>query len=121
MLAVELHREPGRQLPRHDDDLLVAGNRPRLGTGAAQEVVEHPELNGVEVGQPLAQPGRARPQVAQLERLELVGRLGAQLVVADQRLDRGEEVLVLRHQDLGVEDASTPRDRRAGAPAARDR
>ena len=72
---------------------------------AAHEPVEHPELDGVQVGQALAQPGGAGPEVPELERLELVGGLGAELVVADQGLDRGQEVLVLRHEDLGVEDA----------------
>ena len=45
-----------------------------------------------------------RPQVAELEGLEFVGRLGAQLVLPDQRLDAGQEVGVLHHQDLGLED-----------------
>ena len=30
VLAVELHREAGRELVRHDDDLLVGGDRPEL-------------------------------------------------------------------------------------------
>ena len=59
VLAVELHREPGRELVRDDDDLLVRGHRPELVARAAHEPVEHPELDRVEVGQPLAQPGGA--------------------------------------------------------------
>ena len=31
VLPVELHREPGRELVRHHDHLLVGGDRPRLG------------------------------------------------------------------------------------------
>ena len=66
----------------------------------------------MEVGEPLAEAGRVGPGVPELQRLELVGGLGAELVVADQGLDRGEELCVLGHQDLGVED---PRLLGAGA------
>ena len=60
VLAVELHREPGRELVRDDDDLLVRGHRPELVARAAHQPVEHPELDRVEVGQALAQPRRRR-------------------------------------------------------------
>ena len=88
VLAVELHREAGRELVRDDDDLLVGGDGPELVARAAHQAVEHAELDGVEVGQALAQHGRAGEQVPVLQRLELVRRLGAEVVVADQRLDR---------------------------------
>lgn len=67
-------------------------------------MIEHAELNRVQIGETLAEPGGARPEVAQLQRFELVRGLGAELIVADQGLDRGEEILVLRHENLGVED-----------------
>jgi hypothetical protein len=105
VLAVELDREARRELVGHDDHLLVVRDRPELVPHPAHEAVEHPELNGVEVGDLLAEHRGAREQIAVLERLELVRGLGAQVVVADQRLDRGEEVGVLRHLDLRVEDA----------------
>ena len=60
VLPVELHREPGRELVRDDDDLLVGGDGPELVARAAQQAVEHPELDGVEVGQALAQLARRR-------------------------------------------------------------
>ena len=67
--------------------------------------VDHPQLDGMEIGQALPQPGLAGPEIPELQRLELVGGLGAELVVADQRLGRGEKILVLGHEDLRVEDA----------------
>ncbi len=67
-------------------------------------MIEHAELNRVQIGETLAEPGGARPEVAELQRFELVRGLGAELIVADQGLDRGEEILVLRHENLGVED-----------------
>ena len=88
-----------------DDDLLVHRHGPQLEVGAAHQLRHHPELDGVEVGESLAQPGLAGPQIPQLQCLELVRGLGTQLVVADQRLDRREKLLVLRHENLGVEDA----------------
>ena len=105
VLAIELHRQSGRELVGHDDDLLVGRDGPELVPHATHQPVEHPKLDGVQVGQTLAQPGGAGPEVAELERLELVRGLGAELVVADQGLDRGQEIGVLRHQDLGVEDS----------------
>ena len=59
VLAIELHGQAGRELVRDDDDLLVRGDRPELGAGAAHQPVDHPELDRVEVGQALAEPSRA--------------------------------------------------------------
>ena len=84
-------------------------------------MIEHAELNRVQIGETLAEPGRARPEVAELQRLELVGGLGAELIVADQGLDRGEELLVLGHENLGVEDPRLLGARPLRARAGRDR
>ena len=67
---------------------------------------EHPHLDRREVRHPLAQPDAAGagPEVPHLQRLELVGGLGGQQAVADQILDPGQELLVLDHHGLGLED-----------------
>ena len=62
VLAVELHRESRRELVSDDDDLLIGGHGPELVPRSAHEPVEHPELDGVEVGQALPQAGGAGPR-----------------------------------------------------------
>ena len=105
VLPIELHGEPGRKLVGHHDDLIVRGHGGDVRSVLAEQPIDHAQLDGVEVGQPLAQPGRSGPEVAKLQRLELVGGLGAELVVPDQGLDRVEELPVLGHEDLGIEDS----------------
>src|SRR5207245_11321896 len=45
------------------------------------------------------------PHVADLERLEFVRLLGGEVVLPNQVRDAREKLLVLEHQDLGVENA----------------
>src|SRR5207247_1099404 len=67
----------------------------------------HPDRDAREVRQAIleARAPRGRPQVAHLERLELVRLLGGEVVLTNQVRDAGQELLVLEHEDLGVEDA----------------
>ncbi len=60
VLPVELDGEAGRELVGHDDHLLVGRHRRELGAGAAQQPVDDPELDGVQVGEPLPQPRCSR-------------------------------------------------------------
>ena len=88
-------------------EVRVPSARPGLPLGLPHELKHHAPLNRRQVGQSLAQLRAAGtgPEVSELERLELVGGLGAQLVLPDQQLDPGEEIGVLHHQDLRLEDA----------------
>jgi hypothetical protein len=72
---------------------------------APQQFLNHPHLDGVEISETLAQAGRTRPEGAELQCPEFVGRLSAELILADQSFDRRQKLLILGHQDLGVEDA----------------
>ena len=121
MLAVELHREPGRQLVRHHDHLLVVRQRPDLLAGAPQQHVEHAQLDGVQVGEPVAQVRalRRRPQRAQLERLELVRGLGRQQVVADEHFDATRGIPRPAPSASARRRSATPPRRPAPAPSAR--
>src|SRR5437660_792090 len=71
------------------------------------QVLEHPDRHAREVGEPVLQTRVAGggPQVAHLERLELERLFRGEVVLADQIRDAGEELLVLEHEQLGVEDA----------------
>src|SRR5215204_1839358 len=65
--------------------------------------MNHSHLDGVEIRQAFAKPGGTGPECAELQRLELVGRLGTQLIITDERFDGSQELFILRHQDLRVE------------------
>src|SRR6266581_4654922 len=71
------------------------------------QVLEHADRHAREVGEPVLQTRVAGggPQVAHLERLELERLFRGEVVLADQIRDAGEELLVLEHEQLGVEDA----------------
>src|SRR5437016_11421530 len=60
-----------------------------------------------QIGEPLLEQriARASPQITDLERLELERLLGGQVILADQLLDAANELLVLEHEGLRVEDA----------------
>ncbi len=90
---------------RHHDHLLVRRHSGQLASLSAQQAVEHAELDGVQVRQPLSKASRAGPEIPQLQCLELIRGLGAEVIVAYQGLDRFQELLVLGHENLGVEDA----------------
>ncbi len=70
----------------------------------SQQPVDHPHLDGVQVGEPLPQPRRTGPELPELQGPEFVGGLGAESIAPDQGLHRGEELLVLGHEDLRIED-----------------
>src|SRR5829696_646645 len=59
----------------------------------------------MQIGESLTQPGRTGPEGAQLQRLELIRGLRAELVIPNERFDRRQEVLILGHENLRVEDA----------------
>ncbi|PYO80113.1 MAG: hypothetical protein DMD67_01320 [Gemmatimonadetes bacterium] len=71
------------------------------------QVLDHPHGDAREVGQSILEARAAGrgPHVTDFERLELVGLLGREVVLANEIRDGGQELLVLEHQDLGVEDA----------------
>jgi hypothetical protein len=73
---------------------------------AAHQVVQNRHLDARDVCYPLTQlvAGRLAPKGAHLEGLELEGPLGAELVLLDQGLDLAEEIPILQHHDLCVED-----------------
>src|SRR5207247_753367 len=56
------------------------------------------------------------PQSAHLERLELERLLSREVVLADQVLGAGKKVLVLEHQQLGVENTGLVRPGALGGP-----
>ena len=60
-----------------------------------------------QVGEPLLEERIAcrGPQVPDLERLELEGLFGGEVILADQLLHAADELLVLEHEGLRVEDA----------------
>src|SRR2546425_10848067 len=106
VLAIELHREPGAApLPPHPGGLR--DSLPQLVRAAVHEVLDPANRHARKVGEPVLQawaPGRG-PHVAHLERLELERLLGREAVLADQVGDAGEELFVLEHEELSVEDA----------------
>src|SRR3989442_333960 len=74
-------------------------------------MLDDPDRDAVQVGEPLLEAGAGarRPQIPHLERLELEGLLGGEMVFPDQGFDAGQELLVFEHEDLGVEDAGLVR------------
>ncbi len=68
---------------------------------------QHAHLDGGEVGDPLAQHGvlASFPCLTQVQRLEAIRRLGREIALPDQALDRREKRGVVGHHDLRVEDA----------------
>ena len=70
VIPVELYGQPGRQLVRHEHHRLADFANPGIVVGAPQQVEQHAELDGLEVGQPVAQHRlpRGLPGVAQFER-----------------------------------------------------
>src|SRR2546425_640191 len=107
VLAIELHREPGAQLLRHHHRGL-GDSLPQLVRTAVHEVLDHANRHARKVGEAVLQAWAAGrgPHVAQFERLELERLLGREAVLADQVRDAGEELFVLEHEELSVEDAS---------------
>ena len=106
VLPVELHREPGADLLGHHDGRL-GDPLPHLVRAAVHEMLDHADRHAGEIGQAIFElraPGR-RPRVTHLQRLELERLLGGEVVLADQVFDAGQELLILEHQDLEVEDA----------------
>jgi len=106
VLAIELHGEPGAELPRHHYGRL-SDPLPQLVRAAVHEVLDHPDCHARKVGEAVLQAWAAGrgPHVAHLERLELERLLGGEVILADQVRDAGEELFVLEHEELGVEDA----------------
>ena len=119
VLAVELHGEPGGELVRHDDDLLAR----RMDHSSSS--LRPMSRCSIRIWMAWRSASRSRSwalpeelkSCAQLERLELVRGLRAQLVVANELLDGGEEIAVLRHEDLRRRRCATPRRPRARARA----
>ena len=106
VLPVELHREPGREFVRHHDDLLVGPARPGLALRVRRSGLSI--RSWIAVRSARRSRSCALPElphsVAQFERLELVGRLRARADCCGSGARRREELGVLRHEDLGVED-----------------
>ena len=105
LIAVELHGEPGPDLPGDEDRRL--GDRLEIVDAPVEQVENHPHGDAVEVREALLEPGAGarRPEVSHLEGLELEGFLRCEMVLADQIFDPRDELLVGEHEDLGVEDA----------------
>ena len=71
------------------------------------EVLNDADRYTRQIGEPFLEERVARggPEVAHLERFELKRLLGGEMVLANQLGDATDEVLVLEHQQLGIEDA----------------
>ncbi len=107
MITIELDGQPRRQLVRHEHYRMLDLAKPRVVCRTPEELQQHPELDGIEIGKPVTQQRLAcvLPRVAEFERLELIRALGRKQVLPDQGLDAREEFPVLHHHDLRVEDA----------------
>src|SRR5437899_1492582 len=106
-VAVELHRQPGRQLAG-DENRWLGQSFPNVRAGSlVHEMLDDADGHTGQIGEPLLEQriARASPQITDLERLELERLLGGQVILADQLLDAANELLVLEHEGLRVEDA----------------
>ncbi len=105
LVPVELHGEPGVELVGDHDHVTVVLEPEDLLVALAHQKPEHPDLDGEQIGEPLPHPGPgAAERGPELQRLEFIGGLGAQVVVPDEVLHPGQEIGVLHHEDLGLED-----------------
>jgi len=106
VLPVELHGQSGGNLLGHDDDRSRDGPRHQILLRPPHQVAQDPGLHRREIGEslPESEIPRSRPGHAHLQRLELEGGFRAEVVVDDQVLDRGEEIRILCHENLGIED-----------------
>ena len=106
VLAVELDREPRRQL-LGDDDRGLGDPVPDVVGAAVHQVLDHPDRHAGDVGETLPEhrtPG-VGPGISHLQRFELERLLGSEVVLTDQLGRAPDELPVLEHEDLRVEDA----------------
>src|SRR5206468_8281216 len=71
------------------------------------EMLDDADRDARQIGEAFLKEGVARrgPQITDLERLELERLFGGEVVFADKLSDAPDELLVLEHQDLRVEDS----------------
>ena len=105
LLPVELDRQPRGQLPGKDYHRFATAVFQHILDRLPQEPLQHPDADAGEVRTSLTEHLALglRPEYAEFQHLELKGALRAQLVVANQSLDRSQEIRILEHQDLGIE------------------
>src|SRR5690606_9942940 len=106
LVPVEPHGERRREVARDQHDRLLHTGEREVRLGPSEQVVRHPELDVEQVVQPPDHQGvaAAPPGRLELEHAELEGARGREMVLPDVG-DRGlDEVHVVQHDDLRIED-----------------